>query len=164
MTHYDVLQVSPLATVDVINASWKALVRKNHADVNHSQNAKKVMLLLNEAHEVLSDPAKRAQYDRNLESIRAEAQTNGHSRPRRRGSPGGAYEPAYQNGHQDHAAPMLARDPRILMEEYLQGVADTGQLAMDCFLDTAAELALAKLQEMSPALAGLLREELKLKR
>ena len=165
MTHYDVLQVSPQASVDVINASWKALVRKNHPDVNKSAGAKRLMLLLNEAHEVLSDPAKRTAY--NLQMARPHVdfepdKTNGHSR--RRQSPGRAYEPAYQNAYENPAAPMAMRDPNRLMKEFIEGVAETGELAINSFLEAATELSLAKLHEMSPALAALMREQLKNKR
>jgi curved DNA-binding protein CbpA len=168
MTHYEVLQVSPQASVDVINASWKALVRKNHPDVNKTAGAKKLMLLLNEAHEVLSNSEKRAQYDFALSGgfsgndFEPDVDTNGHSKARRRKSPGGAYESAYKNAYErENPAPVLMRDPNVLMKEFIQGVAETGNLAIESFLDAATELTLAKLHEMSPPLAALMREQLK---
>jgi curved DNA-binding protein CbpA len=61
MTHYELLQVSADASPEVIDACWKALMRKFHPDKGkgNTELAKK----LNEAHDVLSDPIKRQAYD-----------------------------------------------------------------------------------------------------
>src|SRR5271166_4535910 len=60
MTYYDVLQVSRGASRDVIEAAWKTLMLVHHPDKGGSQ---KTAQLINEAHDVLSNPAKRAVYD-----------------------------------------------------------------------------------------------------
>src|SRR5579883_3173153 len=62
-THYDVLGVSPSAPIEVITASWKALCKLHHPD-RGGDLAKSQ--LINRAHDILSDPVKRADYDRQL--------------------------------------------------------------------------------------------------
>ena len=62
--YYAVLQVSPEADREVIGAAYRRLAAKYHPDVNASPDAADKMKLLNEAYEVLSDPARRASYDR----------------------------------------------------------------------------------------------------
>ncbi len=63
--YYRLLQVQPDAPVEVIRASYRALMRdlKQHPDLGGSTEA---AALLNEAHRVLTNPALRADYDRAL--------------------------------------------------------------------------------------------------
>jgi curved DNA-binding protein CbpA len=160
VTHYEVLQISVDALPEVVEASWKALLKKYHPDVNRSQSAKAKAVALNQAHEVLSDPVKRNEYDRSL--AQGAANGNGHARRttrNRRPSPGGAYEPAYGAAYAGERTP-APRDPAHLMQEFIQDVAKTGNLAVDSFLDAASELMLSKLGEASPVLAALMREQL----
>lgn len=63
-THYDNLKVSRDAPPEVIRAAYRSLVAKHHPDRNRGNaKATKIMVLLNEAYEVLSDPEKRANHD-----------------------------------------------------------------------------------------------------
>jgi len=62
--YYDILQVSPTAEPEVIDAAYRHLVRRYHPDVYTGGDATERLRELNEAHAVLSDPAKRALYDR----------------------------------------------------------------------------------------------------
>ena len=59
--YYDVLQVSPRADAEVIEKAYRALIGKHHpdkgGDTRHAQR-------LNEAHDVIGDPNKRAAYNR----------------------------------------------------------------------------------------------------
>jgi hypothetical protein len=59
--YYDVLQVSPRADAEVIEKAYRALISKHHpdkgGDTRHAQR-------LNEAHDVIGDPNKRAAYNR----------------------------------------------------------------------------------------------------
>src|SRR6266545_3786147 len=62
--YYEVLQVSPNADEEVIQAAYRRLTMKWHPDRNPGDPfAVSQMKLLNEAYGVLSDPAKRREYD-----------------------------------------------------------------------------------------------------
>lgn len=58
--YYEVLQVHPRAESDVIRAAYRVLARKYHPD--HGGDARR-MIALNDAWDVLGDPARRAEYD-----------------------------------------------------------------------------------------------------
>lgn len=60
-THYDVLEVSPRATVEVIEAAYRALMKRHHPDVKAT--AGRTAMRLIEAKDVLTDPTRRAAYD-----------------------------------------------------------------------------------------------------
>jgi curved DNA-binding protein CbpA len=63
--YYRLLQVQPDAPFEVIRASYRALMRElgQHPDLGGSSST---AALLNEAYQVLSDPQRRASYDREL--------------------------------------------------------------------------------------------------
>lgn len=65
MNYYDILEISPKASDEVIRMAYKALVKKYHPDVFHGDKifAEKKMKEINEAYEVLSDSSKRRLYD-----------------------------------------------------------------------------------------------------
>jgi hypothetical protein len=60
---YDVLQVSPTATADVIHAAYRALAKLYHPDVNGAPDAARLIRQLNSAYHVLGDSERRARYD-----------------------------------------------------------------------------------------------------
>ena len=60
---YELLQVNPRAKPDVIQAAYRVLARNHHPDVSPDPNAARLMRQLNAAHDVLSDPERRAEYD-----------------------------------------------------------------------------------------------------
>ena len=62
--YYAMLQVDPRAEPEVIEAAYRRLSRKYHPDVREEADAGQRMRELNEAFEVLSDPARRRAYDR----------------------------------------------------------------------------------------------------
>ena len=62
-SYYELLQVQPTADVEVIRAAYRSLARRYHPDQNPSPSAEATTKRLNEAWEILSDPAKRAEYD-----------------------------------------------------------------------------------------------------
>ena len=61
--YYEILEVSKGASQDEIRQAYLNLARQYHPDVNHSPDALKKFKKMNEAYEVLSVPARRAQYD-----------------------------------------------------------------------------------------------------
>ena len=61
---YEVLGVSKDASEDEIKHAFRKRARELHPDVNKAENAEEQFKELNEAYDVLSDPSKRAQYDR----------------------------------------------------------------------------------------------------
>jgi len=65
-SYYQLLQVSPTADLEIITAAYRALIRRHHPDRNPSPSAEATTKRLNEAWEVLSDAASRAEYDRSI--------------------------------------------------------------------------------------------------
>lgn len=62
-TYYDILQVSASANIAVIQASYRALAKLYHPDLNKDPSATMLFQEIQEAYETLSDSAKRAEYD-----------------------------------------------------------------------------------------------------
>jgi len=67
---YEILQVSPNAEPEVIEAAYRRLARKYHPDVNPSPDAAARMKEINWAYEILSDPQKRAMHDAQRRFVR----------------------------------------------------------------------------------------------
>ncbi len=62
--YYDILGVSRNASQDEIKSAFRRLARKYHPDVSSEPDAEERFKEINEAYAVLSDPQKRAAYDR----------------------------------------------------------------------------------------------------
>jgi len=61
---YDILEISPVASNEVVTAAYRALSKKYHPDKNPgSDAATEAMTAINQAYAVLSDPAQRMAYD-----------------------------------------------------------------------------------------------------
>ena len=60
---YQVLEVNPRARPEVITAAYHALMKQHHPDVDHA-TVGVVARDLNEAHDTLTDPRKRKEFDR----------------------------------------------------------------------------------------------------
>lgn len=61
--YYKILQVDTDAEAEVIDAAYRALSKKYHPDVNRAANAEDRMAQINSAYDVLSDAAKRRDYN-----------------------------------------------------------------------------------------------------
>jgi len=79
--YYKVLQVDPEADPEVIAAAYRRLSLKYHPDTNPAADATRRMQEINEAYDVLKDPAKRADYDL---ARRAQASSYGRDEAGRR--------------------------------------------------------------------------------
>lgn len=62
--YYEILGVGKNATPEEIKSAFRSLARKHHPDVSKAPDAEAVFKEINEAYGVLSDPEKRAAYDR----------------------------------------------------------------------------------------------------
>ena len=62
--YYEVLGVTRNATPDELKSAFRTLARKYHPDINKEHDAEEKFKEINEAYAVLSDPDKRAAYDR----------------------------------------------------------------------------------------------------
>jgi molecular chaperone DnaJ len=62
--YYDVLGINKNATQDEIKKAYRTLAKKYHPDVSKEPNAAEKFKEVQEAYDVLSDPAKRDNYDR----------------------------------------------------------------------------------------------------
>ena len=61
---YEILHLHPSAHPDVIQAAYRRLALLYHPDRNPSPEASEMMAAVNRVYEVLSDPERRAEYDR----------------------------------------------------------------------------------------------------
>ena len=62
--YYEILQVSRHAEAEVIASAYRRLAQKYHPDATSGAAASAKMVELNEAYEVLSNPVRRSEYDR----------------------------------------------------------------------------------------------------
>jgi curved DNA-binding protein CbpA len=69
-SYYDVLQVTEKATPEQLKSAYRTLAKRYHPDTNHSPETDGNFRRINEAYQVLGDPAKRLQYDHLLARVR----------------------------------------------------------------------------------------------
>jgi curved DNA-binding protein CbpA len=82
--YYEILEVHPKASPEVIDRAYQALLKKWHPDRNIGDpKAEQMSKLLNEAYEVLRNPQKRKEYDeqRQRESNAERDSTQNDARP-----------------------------------------------------------------------------------
>jgi curved DNA-binding protein CbpA len=75
-TYYDILRVGRQAAPASVRTAYRRLAQKYHPDkLPGNADAVRVMVMLNEAYGVLSDPDRRARYDRHIADECAYAKT-----------------------------------------------------------------------------------------
>lgn len=97
--YYSILRVSRSADSKTIRRSYRLLVQKYHPDINPDPQAAELIKEINEAYDVLSDPAKKSDYDYQLISPSQHipvSQPTPHRDPRYRK----AYRPVKKEDHQ----------------------------------------------------------------
>jgi curved DNA-binding protein CbpA len=78
LDYYAVLEITPAAEVAEVNAAFRRLAWRYHPDHNHAPGATLQFQDINEAHQVLTDPVRRAEYD-----AKWHPKTGEHRRPTR---------------------------------------------------------------------------------
>ncbi len=66
VNYYDLFQINPRAEIETIERVYRLLAARYHPDNQHTGDADRFRLL-SEAYQVLRDPAKRKEYDRQFE-------------------------------------------------------------------------------------------------
>ncbi len=94
--YYRLLQVDPAANAKGIEVAFKKMSRKHHPDIDKTPGATRRMQDINEAHDVLSDPASRASYDsyrRSRSAVYRSSAVGGSAAPRGQNqTPPGQYQ------------------------------------------------------------------------
>lgn len=75
--YYEILGVSKTATEDELKSAFRKLAKKYHPDVNKEPDAQEKFKEIGEAYSVLSDKAKRTQYDQFGHDAYKQAEQNG---------------------------------------------------------------------------------------
>ncbi|TWU72199.1 hypothetical protein ED733_002313 [Metarhizium rileyi] len=100
--HYERLGIRPDASPMEIKKSFYSLSKSHHPDVNPSPSAAHSFSLLSESYKILSDPSRRALYDRNTLQLHQRAHHAGGRPPsglsRRRGTFRGPPASFYRSG------------------------------------------------------------------
>ncbi len=79
--YYEILGLSSKATSDDIKKAYRELAKKYHPDINKSSTSEELFKLISEAYEVLSDGARRKEYDLYRKFETGEAEEPGASTP-----------------------------------------------------------------------------------
>lgn len=105
--YYQILGVAPDTDEKTIKSAYRRMARKYHPDVSKEPGAEEKFKAANEAHEVLSDPERRAEYDR----IRAGGYRPGDPFPPNWGgaAQGGGFEGFGDSGFSDFFESLFGR-------------------------------------------------------
>ncbi|MEI6709920.1 MAG: molecular chaperone DnaJ [Actinomycetota bacterium] len=110
---YEVLEVEQTVSHEEIKSSYRRLARKYHPDANPGdQSAESKFKEISQAYEVLSDPDRRAQYDRF-------GSTNQNQNPFGQGSVQDIFDMFFGGGgsfQQRNAGPPAGQDAQVVME------------------------------------------------
>src|SRR5437868_8086307 len=109
-TPYEVLGVKPDATADEIRKAYRKLAKQFHPDLNPGKPAAEARFkAVTAAHEILSDPEKRARYDRGeIDESGAERPRYSY-RPHAEGAQGRKYQPQGEMRSEEHTSELQSR-------------------------------------------------------
>ncbi len=79
-SYYEILGISAKASDAEIKSAYKKLAKKYHPDVNKEASAKNTFQQVSKAYQILSDPQKRAAYDRMGHDTFEQAQKGGYGK------------------------------------------------------------------------------------
>ena len=123
---YEILQVSPRAEPEVIEAAYRRLARKYHPDVDPNPEATYRMQQINWAYETLRDPIRRARHDREVQKhrhSRSTATRSDYREPRPRPSydqqPKSSGVPKASQKRAGESATSTALQPRTLISVFI---------------------------------------------
>jgi hypothetical protein len=109
--YYEILQVSPSAEPEIIEAAYKKLAQKYHPDVNKSPTAIEKMKKINIAHDVLGDTVQRKRYHAEWLQRKGEktSYTGTHAPPEPK--PSSKYQPRQQQRGTTPKPSPIAKEP-----------------------------------------------------
>ena len=116
---YERLGIEPMATPEQLKAAYRAAIRKVHPDVNGDRaDATRKAQRLNEAYELLADPAARTAYDRARKAslARSRSRKRARAKARRRAEPIAPLD----LGDLGDAEQALLRLGALIVEHYLR--------------------------------------------
>jgi molecular chaperone DnaJ len=116
--HYHILGVSNDASTREITSAYRKLALRYHPDRNKSPQANEIMLKINTAYGILSDPYKRQQYDYSIGISKAVLRQNSRNKS------------SYANPHQ-RLFPMFFRIARILVYNSLKTIKSIIKFVID---------------------------------
>ncbi len=111
--YYQILRIGRHANEHEIKRAYRSLAVLFHPDRNHSEEAIRLFQEINEAHEVLSDPLKRSNYDLLLRGEGFIHQQPGPQQTKRHP------DPAYRRRQQGYAPPKTGPSEKLLMMLHL---------------------------------------------
>jgi curved DNA-binding protein CbpA len=118
---YEVLEISPRASPDVIQAAYRSLARTYHPDLNPSTEAAERIRQVNAAYRVLNDPQNRACYDLDRARARRADRLRGPDAPSQRTRPRPGYSGPPTRRPQRAARPVEVRAP-LLTGQFVVGI------------------------------------------
>ncbi|MDM7322442.1 MAG: DnaJ domain-containing protein, partial [Gammaproteobacteria bacterium] len=78
--YYAILGIPPGASHEAVRLAFRRLARQYHPDLNREVGAEERFKAINEAYDVLSDPAKRAAYDQMRQQVQVRSDLGSASR------------------------------------------------------------------------------------